>query len=254
MYALDAGTGSVIWRFNHKYPNDTTHNDVPGALAVIDSAGDAGPVNFVYFGDLEGKIWSVPAATGPSGTPTAIYDAASANGAANSVNYPIESSVVLYRDPTTSHLDVMGVTGGADWVPTATLSKVFKFDTQTSTGTTVATLGSGERAYAVPTISGNQAYIITSLGQLQSAIGTDFSATGNLIRINLGATASVTTLATVKQGASEVAVDANGNVTAASATGITQNVNSGRDTSQATVALQNAAAKLATARAWLDLH
>ena len=46
-------------------------------------------------------------------------------------------------------------------------------------------------------------------------------------------------LATVKQGASEVAVDASGNVIAASATGITQNGNAGVDTSQARIALQN---------------
>jgi hypothetical protein len=107
--------------------------------------------------------------------------------------------------------------------------------------------------YAVPTISGNNVYFITSLGSLQSAIGNSFTATGNLMRIDLGATPTVTTLATVKQGASEVAVDANGNVIAASATGITQNGNSGADTSKAT-ALQSNAKKPMTVRAWLDLH
>ena len=45
LYALDAGTGSVLWRFNHTYANDTTHNDVPGVAAIIDDAGDGGPVN-----------------------------------------------------------------------------------------------------------------------------------------------------------------------------------------------------------------
>ena len=61
-------------------------------------------------------------------------------------------------------------------------------------------------------------------------------------------------LAVLKQGASEVAVDANGNVVAASATGITQNGNAGVDKSQQTLALQNAAQKPMTVRAWLDLH
>jgi hypothetical protein len=74
------------------------------------------------------------------------------------------------------------------------------------------------------------------------------------MRIDLGNTPSVTTLATVKQGASEVAVDANGNVIAASATGITQNSNSGVDNSQKTQALQNGSVKTLTVRAWLDLH
>jgi hypothetical protein len=252
MYALDAGTGSVIWRYNRTYPNDTTHNDVPGTPGVIDAVGDSGPVTAVYFGDVEGKVWNLSAT---AGTATMIYDAAAANGQSSSLNFPIESAVVLYRDPGSQHLDVLGVTGGADWVPSATLSQVFRFDTSSSTATNLATLGAGERAYAVPTIAGNQAYIITSLGQLQSAIGNSFASTGNLIRINLGSTANVTTLATVKQGAGEVAVDGSGNVIAASATGITQNANAGRDNSQNAVALQNLPAqKLLKVRAWLDWH
>ncbi len=252
LYALDANDGSVIWRYNKTYANDTTHNDVPGTVAVIDDAGDGGPVNKVYFGDLEGKVWSVDAT---DGTPaTALFDAAAKYATATSVNYPIESGIVLYRDPTNAHLTALGVTGSADWVPSTTLSEVFKVDLSNNTATTLATLGAGERVYAVPTISGNNAYFITSLGNLQSAIGNSFTATGNLMRVDLGNTPSVTTLATLKQGASEVAVDANGNVIAASATGITQNGNAGVDKSQATLALQNLAAKPMTVRAWLDLR
>jgi hypothetical protein len=251
VYALDAGTGTVIWRYNRTYPNDTTHNDVPGTAAVIDSAGDGGPVNHVWFGDVEGKVWDVNAITG---TATMAYDAAQANGQTNSINYPIESAVVLYRDPGSQDLDVLGVTGGADWVPSTTLSQVFRYDTKTAKATNVATLAPGERVYAVPTIAGNQAYIITSLGQLQSAIGNAFTSTGNIIRINLGSTGGTTTLATVKQGAGEVAVDSNGNVIAASATGITQNGNAGRDQSQAVTSLQYLQSKLLKVRAWLDLH
>src|SRR5207248_9790783 len=101
---------------------------------------------------------------------------------------------------------------------------------------------------------GNSDYCITALGNLQSAVGNSFSATGNLMRVDLGNTPSVTTLAVVKQGASEVAVDANGNSVAVSATGITQNSNAGVDKSQATLALQNAPQKPMTVRAWLDLH
>jgi hypothetical protein len=252
MYALDAGTGSVIWRYNRTYPNDTTHNDVPGTPAVIDAAGDSGPVTAVWFGDLEGKVWNISAM---AGTATMAYDAAAANGQANSINFPIESAVVLYRDPTSQHLDVtvLGVTGGADWVPSSTLSEVFKYDTQTTQASNVATLGTGERVYAVPTIAGNQAYVITSVGQLQSAIGNAFASTGNILRINLGSTTGVNTVATVKQGAGEVAVDSNGNVIAASATGITQNSNTGHDTSSG-ISLQNAVSKLLKVRAWLDWH
>ena len=130
---------------------------------------------------------------------------------------------------------------------------MFKVDLSVSpvTATTLTTLASGERVYALPTISGNSVYFISSLGSLQSAIGNSFTATGNLVRISLGSTPTVTTLATVKQGASEVAVDASGNVIGVSATGITQNGNSGADKSQATVKLQNASAKPVRVRAWL---
>jgi hypothetical protein len=251
MYALDAGTGSVIWRFNHTYTSDTTHNDVPGALAVVDSAGDSGPADKVYFGDIEGKLWAVSAGNGA--TQTMLLDNALAHGASGSVNYAIESGITLYRDPTTKDLDILGVTGGADWVPSTTLSYIFKYDTNTNTATpSLVTLGTNERIYAVPTVSGNSAYVISSLGQLQTAIGNSFSATGNLIRVDLGTGAS-TTLATVKQGASEVAVDSTGNVIAASATGITENGNSGHNTATS-YSLQNGTQKLTKVRAWLDWH
>jgi hypothetical protein len=253
VYAVDAGTGSVIWRYAHVFTNDTTHNDVPGTVAIIDSKGDNGPADKLFFGDVEGRVWSINAADGTNAT--AIYDAAAANGATGSQDYPIESGVVLYRDPSNSHLDVLGVTGGADWTSSSVLSHVFKIDTTNNAATNLYNLASGERVYAVPTIYGNAAYIITSQGNLQGAIGTDFSqVSGNLIRINLGSAGGSTVLANVKAGASEVAVDASGNVVAASASGLTQNANTARDTTQPTLALQNASAKQLTTRAWLDLH
>ena len=251
MYALDANDGSVLWRVNKSYAHDTTHNDVPGTVAIIDDAGDGGPINKVYFGDLEGKVWSVNATDGSSAT--AVFDAAAKYLPATSVNYPIESGLVLYRDPTTQHLATIGVTGSADWVPSTTLSEVFKVDLQTNAATTLATLGVGERVYAVPTIANNSVYFITSIGNLQTAIGNSFTSTGNLMRIEFDSSPQVTTLATVKQGASEVAVDASGNVVAASATGVTQ-ISKGAADAQATVALQNGKAKPMTVRAWLDLH
>lgn len=258
LYALDAGTGAVIWRYNYAYTHDTTHNDVPGMPAIIDAAGDGGANDTVFFADLEGKVWSVPAASGVGGT--VLWDAAVAYGQPSSVNYPVESGVALYRDPTTSKLTIAGATGGADWVPAATLSTVFKVDVQSHTGTTLYTLAAGERIYASPTIYGNQLYFISSFGNIQLGIGNDFQASGNLYRIDLG-TSVVTALATVKQGASEVAIDTstvssggNASVIAMSAAGITQNANSGRNTSQMVIQLQNAPPKPGAARAWLDLH
>ena len=116
--------------------------------------------------------------------------------------------MVLYRDPDNSHLSMLGVTGGADWVDPTVLSMVFRVDaTNPSLYSNLLTLAPGERVYAVPTIYGNSAYFITSKGNLQGATAP-IQLHGSLIRIGLGATPSVTTLASVKQGAAEVAVDA----------------------------------------------
>jgi hypothetical protein len=252
-YALDAGNGNVLWRLNHLYDTNTTNNDVPGTIAVIDAAGDGGPATKAYFAGIEGRVWSVDAATGNN--LTVLYDAAAAHGAAGSTDYPVEAGVVLYRDPGNSHLSILGVTGGADWVDPNVPSSVFRVDaTNPSVYSDLLTLAAGERVYAVPTIYGNSAYLITSKGNLQGGTGTDFTAQGSLIRIGLGSSSQVTTLASVTQGAAEVAVDSGGNVIAASTTGLTKNSNSGRDTSQTTISLQNAAAKQITVRAWLDLH
>jgi hypothetical protein len=253
LYALDAGSGSVLWRYNYVYTNDTAHNDVHGTVAVTDAAGDGGPATKVYFGGLEGKVWVVDAATGANAN--ILFDAANFYGAPlGSVDYPIESGVVLYRDPGNSHLSVLGVTGGADWVDPTVVSHVFKVDTVTSAATNLFDLAAGERVYAVPTIYGNAAYLITSKGNIQGAAGSDLTADGSILRLNLGSSGGVTTLASVKQGAGEVAIDSAGHVIAASAMGVTQTSNAGRDVSQATIALQNAAATQITVRAWLDLH
>ncbi|HEY1584252.1 MAG TPA: hypothetical protein VGH63_01120, partial [Polyangia bacterium] len=260
MYSLSADNGSVLWRYNKTYAHDTTHNDVPGVLATIDATQQSGPANEVYFGDIEGKVWQVSAKDGTGALD--VFDAAANYATATSVNYPIESGLVLYIDPTNTHLTTLGVTGGADWVPSTTFSEVFKVDLTNGLATvptadswtTAATLGTGERVYAVPTIFGNNAYFITSIGGLQSGIGASFTASGNLMRVDLGNTPGATVLASVKQGASEVAVDASGNIIAASATGITQNGNAGVDNSQSTISLQNKSAKPITVRAWLDLH
>jgi hypothetical protein len=252
-YALDAANGNVLWRINHLYENNTTNNDVPGTIAVIDAAGDGGPATKAYFSTIQGKVWSVDAITGAN--PTILYDAAAAHGNSGSTDYPIEAGVVLYRDPANSHLSILGVTGGADWVDPNVRSYVFRVDASNpGSYSDLLTLAAGERVYAVPTIYGNSAYLITSKGNLQGGTGTDFTAQGSLIRIGLGTGNQVTTLASVTQGAAEVAVDSGGNIIAASTTGITKNSNSGRDTSQSTISLQNAAAKQITVRAWLDLH
>ncbi|HEY2748183.1 MAG TPA: hypothetical protein VGL86_26350, partial [Polyangia bacterium] len=50
MYNLNAQDGSVIWRYNHTYANDTTHNDVPGVAAIIDTTFQSGPADHVFFG------------------------------------------------------------------------------------------------------------------------------------------------------------------------------------------------------------
>ena len=152
-------------------------------------------MNNVYFGDLEGKVWQV-ARQGRLGRAHRVFDAAAnylpANVGQLSDRERPRALPAIRRHRTSTPL---GVTGSADWVPSTTLSEVFKVDLHglastptTDTWSTVATLGTGERVYAVPTISGNNAYFITSLGGLQSAHRRLFTASGNLMRVDLGNT------------------------------------------------------------------
>ncbi len=244
----------IIGGFNHLYTNDTTHNDVPGMMSVVDSTGQSGPADKAYFGDIEGKVWGVPAPTGPVGLAVPIYDASLAHGFSNSINYPMESGIVLYRSPTNDQLSLVTATGGADWVPSTTLSYVVNINLQTSVATNLFSLPVGERVYAAPTVFGNNVYFISSAGNIQVGIVSSLASNGSIYRIDLGGTNTTTVLASVKQGASEVAVDANGNVLAASVSGITQNANAGVDNSQTVYKLQSTTPKSLVVRAWLDLY
>ena len=144
MYALDATDGSVIWRYNHTYANDTTHNDVPGTIAAVDDTGGGGPADKVYFGDLEGKVWQVKAIDGSPPPRSSTPPRPTCRPTRSTIRSRAASCSIAIR-PTT-HLDLVGVTSGADWVPAATLSRVFKIDlgaTPTPTSTTLTTLGSG---------------------------------------------------------------------------------------------------------------
>ena len=203
LYALDANDGSVIWRVNKTYLNDTTHNDVPGVAAIIDAAGDGGPISKVYLADIEGKVWAINAGDGSS--PTKIFDAATKYATSTSINYPIESGIALFRDTTAAHdLSIMGVTGGAglgavDDVQRGVQARSRTHPRHVNGDADDAGHAGDQRARLCATDDrGNNAYFITSIGNLQSSIGNSFTATGNLMRIDLGTNAS-STLAVVKR-------------------------------------------------------
>ena len=254
MYSLDAKDGSVLWRFNHTYTFDTSHDDVPATVSAIDTSGNNGAANAVFFGDIEGRVWQIPTA-GAVGSPLPIFDGPASYAIPSNINFPIESAVALYRDPNNADLSLIGVTGGADWViASGQQSKIFKLDLKNlpPTLTTIASLT--DRVFAVPTIAGQSAYFITSGAGLQGGNSSTYNATGSLHRIDL-VTNTDTSVVNLKQGASEVAVDASGKVYVASAIGITVNANAGADASQTTYSLQNhPLAKPITNQAWLDFR
>ena len=219
MYALDAQDGSVIWRFNKTYANDTTHNDVPGVAAIIDDAGDGGPVNKVYFGDLEGKVWSIDATDRHAGD-------GDLRRRRRSTCRPTRSTIrsraawcsTAIRPTRTS--TSLGVTGSADWVPSTTLLAGVQGRPVDEHGDDADHARHRRARLRGADGVGQQRVLHHRRSAACSRRSAPASrATGNLMRIDLGNTPSVTTLATVKQGASEVAVDANGNVIAASAVG-----------------------------------
>jgi len=253
LYALDAATGSVIWQWNHLYgrtiPNSTTPvpNDVPGVPALVDTSGDGGLEDKLFFGDLDGRIWAIDA-TGKAGPPqTPLFDAG-VNG------QPIAASVSIYRDATTMDVVVLAATGGADWVPSSTASLVVAVDAQKGATLFQDSLAAGERVYAAATIAGNDAYLVTSFGNMGGGIAASSGDAGNVRRIDLGSHAIDMTTA-VQKGGSEVAVGADGTVVAASAAGETAlspaGGNAGRNASGVTL---DDAPKPVLAEAWLDLH
>jgi hypothetical protein len=259
VYALDASTGNKLWEWNHLSTQTTppantqqVPNDVPGPPSAVSSAGQSGPADQIFLGDIDGNVWKLSAA---SGTGTKIFTGGSGQ--------PIESGIALFRDNnactgSVCDLDVLWVTGGADWVPTSALSNVYVADTFTGQLKPPLTLQAGERVYAAPTFAGNDAYLITSFGQLSGNLGSTGTQPGYLRRINLagaagaGSTLSSQTVTSVNKGASEVAVASDGSLIGASAIGMTRLTNAGRDTRS--TALNNQVAKPFTVKAWINFR
>lgn len=248
LYALDAGTGAAVWEWDHAYsrhiPSTATlvPNDPPGIPAGVNTTGDGGLDNWVFFGDLDGKIWAIDATKGTAPS-SPIYDAG-ADG------YPINAGVATYRDKTTGHVAVVAATGGKDWVPASYVEYTVAVDTSNSAQLFKTNFVAGERVYAAPTIWGNDVYFITSMGNFAGNIANSVTDAGNLQRVNL-TSGSRTVLAAVKKGSSEVDLDTSGNVVAASAAGETQNANASKDATGS--ALANSARPF-TIGAWLDLR
>lgn len=255
VYALDAFDGSVIWRFSHTYvrhipgATDLVPNDVPGVVAASSLTGDGSITERVYFGDIDGNLYALNAVDG-STTSQPLYTAG-VDG------QPIESGIALYRDTTTRNLSIVAVTGGADWVPMSNISAVVSVDVK-NVGSTGASnviktlqLAAGERVYGAPSVGGNDAYMITSFGVLHGNIGTSSADPGYLRRLDL-ATFSITSSTQVTKGAGEVGMGQDGSLVAASAAGITQVLNSGRDA--AGLALTGPGASPLKPRAWLDFR
>ena len=234
LYALDAGNGGVVWQWNHLYtrhiPSTVTlvPNDIPGVPTTADTTGDGSVADRVYFGDLDGRIWEVVAGTGTA-PGSALYDAG-ADG------YPFAASVSQFRDATSNDLSIVGVTSGADWVPSTIAAFTVAVDAQHhvsgSTGPGVVAwktvLSAGERVYGAPTVAGGDVYLMSSFGNLRGDVGPTVTDAGNLRRLSLG-NGAITFTSAVGKGASEVAVGNDGTLVAASVGGENIITNPGRN-------------------------
>jgi outer membrane protein assembly factor BamB len=225
LYALDAGTGAVVWQWNHLYTRSvpdtatTVPNDPPAVPSVANVRGDGAADDRVFLGDLDGRLWSFDAG---KGTATVLYDP-------GTDGYPIAASVALYRTSDEARrLAALVVTGGRDWVAPDSIQRVISVDVTAGSVLFSLELAGGERGYAMPTVAGDDAYLVTTFGNFVGNISGTAHNPGNLIRLNLS-TGTVTAVTAMTKGASEVAVGVDGEVFVANAGGATRSENVGHD-------------------------
>ncbi len=96
-FAIDILTGSIEWKFSKTYTGNAVNiNEVPHIPALMDYNND-GMVDFVVFGDMQGRLWMLDAKTGQtvtsSGNP--IFETYTAG---NEGSEPIAGGVSIFNN------------------------------------------------------------------------------------------------------------------------------------------------------------
>jgi type IV pilus assembly protein PilY1 len=203
LQALDLDTGTSAWSFTSAYPvTSVPYQAVPGGAVGVDLVRN-GFFTDIVFGDLYGRAWRLDAATGTSKTGSPTTPLFQFAYAASSDKHPIGAPPAIYSDGTTQYAAF--VAGGyADQADAATTWSsgthslaVVKVNASSypvldSASTCVTcnlrvfrNLDAGTKAYAQPTIVGNQLFAVSDASDVNSVTyGTTGTPTGHILAVN----------------------------------------------------------------------
>jgi hypothetical protein len=187
-YSVRVDTGATLKSFTAANVNTASGiakpyadipNAIPGSPTALDYNGD-GTVEYVYVGDLDGRIWKFNAANSSTGswTFTAIYT--------DRLYYPIITQPAVWVDPLTSGAPprIYFGTGGDENAPADRNYAFIALKDQTTpsvewfigdptdlglaSSLDKGTFGVGEKAWADPVISDNIVYFSTLKGSIEN--------------------------------------------------------------------------------------
>ncbi|GAB4167169.1 MAG: hypothetical protein Kow00100_06650 [Geothermobacteraceae bacterium] len=199
--ALDVFTGQVKWSWNENYAINNV-SEPPAAPSLLDY-DDNGVVDYVVFGDMDGRLWQLPA-KGPetyqeydpdtqqmvtkSKSIDPAYVPVDSNG--DPLGHPIGAPVALYGKTA-----IFG-TGGTDFAPDNVQYALYAVKLHDPPGGSLvwvagatdavgtgAFLALGEKIWGAPTIDGaGRIYIATGKGYMeQAAVDQNTSSTGRVM-------------------------------------------------------------------------
>ena len=227
LQALDLNTGTAAWSFTAAYPvTSVPYQAVPGGAVGVDLTGN-GIFSDLVFGDLYGWAWRLDAATGTSKTGSPSTPLFKFTYAAASDLHPIGAPPAIYSDGTTQYAAFVAggyadqADGATSWSRGTHSLAVVKIkassppvlDNASSCATCdlriFRNLDVGTKAYAQPTVVGNQLFAVSDASDVNNvAYGSAGAATGHVLTVSgLNGTASFATYGstTAYGGASSVA-------------------------------------------------
>lgn len=225
--SIDAVTGLVEWTFGRAYDAARDSNNppvpvtgFPGGVSAID-ADENGTITHLIAPSLYGELWKIDADTGLSsydGDP--LFQFPTTFEGVPGDFHPIGASPTIFRQRGSNKLLALGVSGGyadfvrAAWSPDGVqqFAVAVEVDSPTGLASPVFTLDLGmTRGFAQAIVSGNEIYIVTDEGDINSpSFGLGTANTGKLMRFNLGDDVTAPTLestTTLSGGASAVDVN-----------------------------------------------
>lgn len=228
--AYETATGTPAWSTPFEYLYPTARNasyppvpatGIPGGVAAYDATG-AGSLTDVAVPTLYGDLFILDATDGTSrygaGVPLFSFD---------DDFHPIGAAPTIFRDQATGKLHAVIVSGGyadpvnSSWAPDTVdqyavavhLGAAVGVATMGHTGTDyggerkfVLNLGAGQRAYSQAVVAGNELFITSDNGDVNSPAFGATGGTGQLTRLNLNNTSPAVVVTGLAGGAGSVDV------------------------------------------------